>query len=50
MKAPKIFKGKNGDRNLVIALALAGAVGVWYYEKKKKQAATVAGMLPAYRG
>jgi hypothetical protein len=49
MKKPKVFSGKNGDRNLLIAIALAGAVGVYFY-KKKKTNVTVSGLLPAYRG
>lgn len=56
---PAIFKGPNGDRNLLIAIALAGAVGVYLY-KKKQEAPKVAGslvsgvpsigVLPAYAG
>lgn len=52
MKKPKVFSGKNGDRNLLIALALAGAVGVYVYKKREedKKKAVVSGLLPAYRG
>lgn len=51
MKKPKVFTGKNGDRNLVIAIALAGAVGVYLYKKKQeKKTTTISGLLPAYRG
>jgi LPXTG-motif cell wall-anchored protein len=50
MKKPKVFTGKNGDRNLLIAIALAGAVGVYLYKKKQEKGATISGLLPAYRG
>lgn len=52
MKKPKVFSGKNGDRNLLLALAIAGAVGVYAYKKyeEKKKTAVVSGLLPAYRG
>ena len=49
MKKPKVFTGKNGDRNLLVAIALAGAAAVYFY-KKKKEGAVVSGLLPAYRG
>lgn len=50
MKAPKVFSGKNGDRNLLLAIALAGGVAFYFYEKKKKEQTAIAGMLPAYQG
>lgn len=49
MKKPKVFSGKDGDRNLLIAIALAGAAAVYFY-KKKQQGPVVSGLLPAYRG
>jgi hypothetical protein len=49
MKKPKVFSGKNGDRNLLFAIALAGAAAVYFY-KKKQAAPLVSGLLPAYRG
>lgn len=49
MKKPKVFTGKNGDRNLLIAIALAGAAAVYFY-KKKHPSPVVSGLLPAYRG
>lgn len=52
MKKPKVFSGKNGERNLLIALGLAGAVAVYLYKKREedKKKAVVSGLLPAYRG
>lgn len=50
MKKPKVFSGKNGDRNLLFAIALAGAAAVYFYKQKQKQGAVVSGLLPAYRG
>lgn len=49
MKKPKVFAGKNGDRNLLLAIAFAGAAAIYFY-KKKQQAPLVSGLLPAYRG
>lgn len=49
MKKPKVFAGKNGDRNLLIAIALAGAAAVYFYKQKQK-GTVVSGLLPAYRG
>lgn len=50
LKTPKVFKGKKGDRNLLIAIALAGALSVYLYKKKQGQGTTISGLLPAYRG
>lgn len=49
--ASGLFKGKKGERNLLIALGLAGAVAVYLYKKKQdEKKAVVSGLLPAYRG
>ena len=49
--AKNLFSGKKGERNLLIAIALAGAVGVYFYKKKQDEKKTlVSGLLPAYRG
>lgn len=49
MALPKIFSGKNGDRNLLIAAALVGGVAFYWY-KQKNPSPVVSGLLPAYRG
>lgn len=49
--AKSLFSGKKGQTNLLIAIALAGAVGVYIYKKKQdEKKAVVSGLLPAYRG
>ena len=49
-KITKVFSGKNGDRNLLLAALLVGGVGYYFYKKEKDKAAVVSGLLPAYRG
>ncbi len=49
--AKSLFSGKKGQQNLLIAVALAGAIGVYLYKKKQdEKKAVVSGLLPAYRG
>lgn len=49
--AKSLFKGKKGERNLLIAVGLAGIVAAYLYKKKQdEKKAVVSGLLPAYRG